>query len=277
MTNSSDVVAQWRRDGFVLVRSLFDPARAARLCALCDDVLTQWNACDPQTGQPGARPDATVMRHLNHSAYFVGRPDDRAELLAAAADPDVLRVVAAIFDEAPMFRCTSLFFNPSGVSVDGNWHRDSQFSRRDDDAEWEMLRAAGSGGTGMQLQVALAPSEDIEIVPGSHLRWDTPAEYAIRKADGGANSRSNDMPGALRVRQSPGDAVLFNPNAIHRGRYRSEILRRTLMLTYTRRSEPWSDYFSTQPWFLEPGYLDGLDAPARRFYEEFVAQYRTDW
>jgi hypothetical protein len=271
----------WRRDGCVLAPQLISPVRAERLRTLCDRVLEQWRACDPQTGEPGERPDATVMRHLNHPAYFAARAAEhaaeRAEILAAAADPAVLGLVAAVFGEAPMFRCTSLFFNPSGISLDGNWHRDSQFSRRDDAAEWEMLRAAGENGSGMQLQIALAPSDDIEIVPGSHLRWDTPEEYAIRKADGGANNRSNAMPGARRVRQAPGDAVLFNPNAIHRGRYRSEIPRRTLMLTYTRRSEPWNDYFSAQPWFLEPGYLDGLDAAAQQFYGEFIAQYREFW
>ena len=273
----SDVLAQWQRDGCVVMPSLIDPARAEQLCVLCDEVLAQWRECDPQTGQPGARPDATVMRHLNHPAYFRGNTADRAALLAAAADPQVLRVVAAIFGEEPMFRCTSLFFNPSGISVDGDWHRDSQFSRRDDAEDWEMLRAAGATGTGMQLQIALLPSEDIEIVPGSHLRWDTPEEYAIRKADGWTHNRSNEMPGALRMRQASGDAVLFNPNAIHRGRYRSEIPRRTLMLTYTKCSEPWSDFFSAQPWFLEPGYLDGLDAHAQHFYGAFVAQYRDDW
>lgn len=79
------------------------------------------------------------------------------------------------------------------------------------------------------MQIALAPSADIEVVPGSHLRWDTPEEYAIRKAAGGANNRSNAMPGAVRVALDPGDAVLFNPMAIHRGRYHANRLRRTLM------------------------------------------------
>ncbi|MCX6016968.1 MAG: phytanoyl-CoA dioxygenase family protein [Chloroflexi bacterium] len=273
----SYLLTQWRSDGCVTLPALLDSGRATRIRTLCDHVLAQWSACDPQTGQPGAKPDATVMRHLNHPAYFTQRPAELAELLAVAADPAVLRIVEAVFGEAPMFRCTSLFFNPSGISLDGNWHRDSQFTHRDDAAEWEMLRTAGENGAGMQMQIALLPSDDIEIVPGSHLRWDTPAEYAIRKADDWAHNRSNAMPGAQRMHQNAGDAVLFNPNALHRGRYRSEIPRRTLMLTYTRRSEPCSDFFSAQPWFLEPGYLHGLDAHSQHFYDEFVAQYRADW
>lgn len=269
----SELIHHWRTQGYVLVPGIFDSARAGRLRAICEEVLAQWRACDPQTGQPGEKPDATVMRHLNHPAYFAGKPQALAELLEAAAEPDVLEVVETVFQEPPLFRCTSLFFNPSGIDLEGNWHRDSQFSQKDDTAEWEMLQKAGDGGSGMQLQIALLPSEDIELVPGSHLRWDTPEEYAIRKADNWANNRSNAMPGALRVRQAPGDAVLFNPNAIHRGRYRSAIPRRTLMLTYTKTSEPWFDYFSNQPWFREAGYLDHLTSHARAFYETFVGRY----
>ena len=52
-------------------------------------------------------------------------------------------------------------------------------------------------------------TSDVEYVPGSHLRWDTEEEYRIRLADGQSNSRSNDMPGAVRIHQQPGDAVAF--------------------------------------------------------------------
>ena len=65
---------------------------------------------------------------------------------------------------------------------------------------------------GLQLQIALVPSDDSEFVPGSHLRWDTDAEYRIRKADNCRNWESDETPGALRVALQPGDAVAFNPS-----------------------------------------------------------------
>jgi len=273
----NDIYTQWRTQGYVVVPQLWGADQAARLRIICDDILAQWRAQDPQTGQPGDKPDATVMRHLNHPAYFQAHPKWLGEVLDAAADPHALDVVQAILGEPPLFRCTSLFFNPGGIDLDGNWHRDSQFSARDDEAEKAMLTAAGDGGSGMQFQIALVPSDDIEIVPGSHLRWDTAEDYAIRKAEGGKNNRSNHMPGALRVHQEAGDAILFNPMALHRGRYRSGILRRTLMLTYTKTSEPWFDYFSNQPWFSQPNYLAQLNANTRAFYEPFVAAYAPKW
>ena len=277
ITKHADLLENWRTLSYAVVPELISLSRAARLCAICDGILAQWRARDPQTGAPGDKPDATVMRHLNHPDYFAQHPEWFAPLMDAVADDHVRDVARAVFGEEPMFRCTSLFFNPSGIELEGNWHRDSQFGAPDDDAERGVIAKAGADGAGMQLQIALLPSDDIEVVPGSHLRWDLPDEYAIRKAAGGMHNRANSMPGALRIRQAPGDAVLFNAMAIHRGRYYASVPRRTLMLTYTRASQPHFDYFSNQPWFAQPGYVDRLTRHTRAFFEPFVAQYRDNW
>jgi len=275
-----DLQEQWQAEGYLVIPELIDWARALRLRAICEPILDQWRVANPDvaaTGKPGGDPDATVMRHLNHPGYFANHMDWFCELMDAVADPRVLDIARTIFGEEPLFRCTSLFFNPLLTSKDGDWHRDSQFTTPDDDAEKAFLAAHGRDGFGMQLQIALAPSADIEFIPRSHLRWDTPEEYAIRKGDGWKNNRSNAMPGALRLAVEPGDAILFNPSGIHRGRYHADKLRRTLMLTYTRTSEPYQDYFSNQPWFLAPDYLAPLPPAARQFFDAFVHTYQSWW
>ena len=85
------------------------------------------------------------------------------------------------------------------------------------------------------------------------------------------------MPGAVRVALEPGDGVAFNPMGLHRGRYHTDKLRRTLLFTYTKASMPRFDYFSNQPWFDTPGCLDGLASNTRAFFERFVAKYREQW
>jgi ectoine hydroxylase-related dioxygenase (phytanoyl-CoA dioxygenase family) len=272
-----DLQEQWLKDGYAVVRGVFDPRRAERLRMIGDAILEQWRVANPETGQPGGGPDATVMRHLNHPGYFTGHPEWFGDLMDAVADDKVLGIVRAVFGEEPLFRCTSLFFNPTQTSQDGDWHRDTQFTTPNDAAEQAVLAEHGRSGFGMQLQIALVPSADIEYVPESHLRWDTPEEYAIRKVEGGANNRSNAMPGAARLALEPGDAALFNPSGIHRGRYHADKLRRTLMLTYTRTSEPYYDYFSHQPWFMEPDYLGSLRPDTRHFFEPFVQTYAENW
>jgi ectoine hydroxylase-related dioxygenase (phytanoyl-CoA dioxygenase family) len=195
----------------------------------------------------------------------------------AVADRKILDVARTILGEEPLFRCTSFFFNPLAGGKDGNWHGDSQFGAPDDAKEQAVIAQLARSGASIQLQIALVPSEDVEYVPGSHLRWDTPEEYQIRKADGGVHNRANHMPGAVRLALDAGDAALFNPYGLHRGRYHTEPLRRTLMFTYTKTSAPHYDYFSAQPWFLDPGYLDGLKPETRAFFEPFVATYRDFW
>ncbi len=167
--------------------------------------------------------------------------------------------------------------NPESNSQNGNWHRDSQFHHPDEEEERQAIDAGGDLGRSVQLQVALVPSDDVEVVPGSHRRWDTDAEYAIRRADEQRNNRSNAMPGALRVALAPGDAVAFNPLALHRGRYHTDKRRRTLMLTYTSSMHPRFDYFSDQPWFDTAGYLAELDLHTCAFFEQFVNRYGDEW
>ncbi|MEZ4737637.1 MAG: phytanoyl-CoA dioxygenase family protein [Caldilineaceae bacterium] len=274
---SEHLLHQWQTEGYLIVRKVFTPERTAQLRTICDAILEQWRVCNPETGQPGGKPEATVMRHLNHPDYYQDHPAWLPILLEAAGDETVRTVAHTILQEEPLFRCTSYFFDPLAGSRDGNWHRDSQFSHREDAAEEQVITAAGPGGRGFQMQIALVPSDDIEYVPGSHLRWDTPAEYAIRKADNWAHNESNAMPGALRVDLAAGDGVLFNPMGIHRGRYHVGKLRRTLMLTYTAGSAKHVDYFSMQPWCLTPAYLRDLQPATHAFFTRFIDCYREDW
>jgi hypothetical protein len=93
-------------------------------------------------------------------------------------------------------------------------------------------------------------------------------------SEGGARATDSDMPNAIRVGLKAGDAMMFNPNGMHRGRYHCDIPRLTLMFTYTPLIKPRADDFAYQPWFLDAGYSAGLSARARRFYDQFVEQYR---
>jgi hypothetical protein len=273
---AANLAADWQAEGYIVVRGLLDVDRARGLERICEPILAQWRQRNPETGEPGGGADATVMRHLNHPGYHL-ETKDRRQLLEAIADPAVLDVGRQILGEDPLFRCTSLFMNPTQTSQDGNWHRDSQFHHPDEAEEKVTIAAGGSVGHAVQLQVALVPSADVEVVPASHLRWDTPPEYAIRRADEQRNNRSNHMPGAVRVDLQAGDAVAFNPMALHRGRYHADKVRRTLMLTYTASSWQKFDYFSDQPWFDDDGYLDGLGADTVAFFERFRGAYGERW
>ena len=153
---------------------------------------------------------------------------------------------------------SSLYCNPTGESQDGFWHKDKI------GAEADVSRRPETGA-GLQMQIALVPTDDLEVVPGSHLRDYSPEEHAICVADDGIHNRSNDMPGAVRLHQEPGDAVLFTQLCIHRGRYHTDKLRRSLMISVKKRAaaeftmrQRGLNYASDQPWFLLPQYFDGV-------------------
>jgi ectoine hydroxylase-related dioxygenase (phytanoyl-CoA dioxygenase family) len=195
------------------------------------------------------------------------------------ADEAILELLTPILKSRPLFRTTTLLFNPLAEhpTRDGNWHRDAQFMTKTEEDEKRMLFDDRST-TAIQLMIALVPSSDSQVVPGSQLRWDTPEEYHIRKSENGIHNTSNDMPGAVRVSLQPGDSVSFDPRGLHRGQYRHEVPRRTLLLTYVASRSPGApDAFNRQPWFLEPDYLKPLSPQTRAFFEPFIEAYRESW
>ena len=251
------VEGDWERDGYVVFRGAYSAETVAELLAVAEHCWECYET-DPHGLQaPRAADTSTVddhcMRHLNHPGYLTPGSRGFRTLMEAVAEPAVLEHLGQMFGCEPLFRSTSLFVNPRGTSTEGSWHRDSQFLVPNEDEERQALHDMKTNGLlharGCQMQVALVPSDDVELVKGSHLRWDSPAEYAVRRANGGRNS-TGVMPNSTRIALQPGDAVCFNSWGYHRGRYHTDKCRRTLMFTYTGAPFSTFDYFSDQPWIL---------------------------
>jgi len=226
----TDILEQMKIEGYVVFRSLFNQRETAELARVCEGALARFRC-----GDAGKSPDGTYLGHLNCPEYFAEHRDV-VTLLATIADDRILNLMRTFFHgEEPLFFTSALFYNPLSGMQEGCWHRDTQFSFTDPEKEKDYLLSTDPF-FGLQFQIALVPTEDTQYVPGSHLRWDTPEEFEIRLANEKANQRSDAMPGALRFRMEPGDAVDFMANGLHRGRYHSDKLRRTLMPTYSRLS-----------------------------------------
>jgi ectoine hydroxylase-related dioxygenase (phytanoyl-CoA dioxygenase family) len=273
---TNDLRQQWDTQSYFLAPELISQAEASRLLEICEHAMRGWFVAEPHYGQSVGNDASAQMRHVNHPAFFRDRIGWWVELMEFIADERVLNIARQVMGGEPTYACTTFWFNPKGDSRNGGWHRDTQFLTQTDEEEKKMLW--GEHPTGLQLQVALIPSDDAEVVPGSHLRWDTPEEYRIRKAEGSKNWESDAMPGALRVKLNAGDAVGFDPRALHRGRYHADKPRRTIMLSYSKPdSTPHHDYFTNQPWLLEPGLMERLSPRAQAFYKVFIDRYREHW
>ena len=265
-----------RKNSYAIVRGLFDMPTIDRLRQICERILEQWRRV-PRSDNPPVGPHSNYMRHPNEPGYHRDHPNDLAFLLNSIGSPRISEVVSEALDEEYFFHLASLYFNPTLESQDGFWHKDKI-------GEEANASKNPDTGAGLQIQIALTPSDDLELVPGSHLREYSQEEHAICIADNEIHNRSNDMPGAMRVSLKPGDAALFTQLCIHRGRYHTDKLRRTLMISVKKKAAAeyslrhrGLDYANDQPWFLLPSYFDGVSEKSREFFQGFIDFHKPHW
>ncbi|HJR06218.1 MAG TPA: phytanoyl-CoA dioxygenase family protein [Pyrinomonadaceae bacterium] len=258
----------WEANGFVVLPRLFDAARVRGLRAVCDDVLAQWLE---ESSDPRAAADSTNMAFLTEPRYFTKHPEGLRLLLEAITDEKIFDPLAEILDGEPIFHNTQYFFNPATETRAGDWHRDQQFEAPDEETE----RARMYGYTGVHVHIAFVPDDNLEFVPGTHKRWDTPEERRIRKGLDGREKNSGAMHGARRLALEAGDAAFFSAWGIHRGHYDARTLRRTFDIIYGDNLCDWNTPPPTC--FLQPDLLDDLDERQRQFFQRFVEAYRLRW
>jgi len=133
--------------------------------------------------------------------------------------------------DAPRLEDVHYYHEQTKRDWDGDWHRDSQFGRPDPELERERFEAK----VAVHVRVAFEDDDRLEIVPGSHRRWDSPEELRIRR---GADRAAPHMPNAIRIQLRAGDGCLFHAGSIHRATYRRAPMRRTLDALYVLPRAP---------------------------------------
>jgi hypothetical protein len=270
----------FHEEGILFYPKIFEGEELERLRIACEFVLGSFRE-ELQSTDPQNASTAIVMRHLNDPHWHQEHREHWKVLMETVADPRCLGPVEQIFRGPSLFRTLSLFFNPQSGNKEGDWHRDQQFVLPSEVEVKEYFDQVSRGENnvleGVQFQIALEETEDIEYVPFSAARYDSPQEEYIRCTDDRSHNREGGMPNAMRVRLRAGDAIVFNAAGLHRGRYHADKPRRTLMLTYTPRHKPTYDGYSYQPWILEPGHLNDLSPRARAYFEDFISTYCEFW
>ena len=257
-----DIAENWRAHGFVVIPGFLAAQEIDELRRICDDVLEQ------AINEDSRRATARNIAYLTEKRYFRSREADLLKLLEFIADERIVSILSHIAGEMPLFHNTQYFFNPA-QSYEGEWHRDTQFLAPDETLERQRMQQH----SGVHFRVAFLPDRQLEYVPGSERRWDTPEEVNIRK---GEFPTHPDMPGRTTIELGPGDACLFHAWGIHRGTYRKDIPRRTLDVIYA-----WGavcDYSPPPPMcFTDAELLMQLTSKAQRFFDYFVRSYEIHW
>jgi ectoine hydroxylase-related dioxygenase (phytanoyl-CoA dioxygenase family) len=139
--------------------------------------------------------------------------DDRVTLFNFISSKKVMNVVESVIPTNPAFMNTQLFFNPVNPQQKDFWHRDCQY-----DHDIEGQKKAIQDTQVLHLRVPLFDELGMELVPGTHQRWDNDEEYNVRQEEKGRVSSENLSTGKA-IKLAAGDLLVFSADMIHRGLY----------------------------------------------------------
>ena len=135
-------------------------------------------------------------------------------LFQTIAAPALLAQLAPIFPQAPRFLNTQLFFDPHQRNQNNYWHRDVQYTGLNEAAQRSVILQQNV----VHCRIAMRPERGIELIAGSHQRWDSAEEYAVRMGKSPYRPH-DDLPHATQIALHTGDVLLFSANMLHRGLY----------------------------------------------------------
>lgn len=155
-----------------------------------------------------------------NSAYITKDCDlsdkQRQSLLKFVSSFSVVDVARSILGLDIKFLNTQIFFNPYNRDQKNYWHRDIQYTDLSLNQQQEILTLGESQV--IHLRIAIADEPGLEVIPGSHHRWDTEEEWQVRMQ---LNNRSHSDSISLskKISLKRGDLLIFDANMIHRGLY----------------------------------------------------------
>ena len=208
--------------GYVIIKNLFSQADIEKLTKIVDRIYEQWlkENCADLIEQK-----LVNMHSLTSPRYFEGREDERLVFFQTIASNRLTKLLNSMFGDKIYFHNTQLFFNPVEHKRLPYWHRDMQYSPIDD----AILKNEQQNMVALHARIPLVQEKGVELIPGTHKRWDTELERNVRLELNG-HKNSEDLPGSVLIELTPGDVLIFSAQMIHRGNYRLNKSRKALDL-----------------------------------------------
>jgi ectoine hydroxylase-related dioxygenase (phytanoyl-CoA dioxygenase family) len=139
--------------------------------------------------------------------------DDRVKLFNFISSKKIMAIVESVIPTNPAFMNTQLFFNPVNHQQKDFWHRDCQY-----DFDIEDQKKVIHETQVVHLRIPLFDELGIELVPGTHKRWDSDEEFDVRQEEKGRVS-SESLSTGNKIKLAAGDLLVFSADMIHRGLY----------------------------------------------------------
>ncbi len=199
---------EYQKNGYLLRHDFFSEADLVRIEPILQLFHEQWMGKNREHYQSQAINSAYITRR--HAT-----PDDaRQTLFDFISCNKMIEIANSLISGEPAFMNTQLFFNPENPDQKNYWHRDIQYVPYSIDRQKERLASS----TVLHFRAAMVDEPGIELVPGTHKRWDTAQEFETRT---GANNRMphDALPDGKAIPLKRGDLLVFSANMIHRGLY----------------------------------------------------------
>jgi ectoine hydroxylase-related dioxygenase (phytanoyl-CoA dioxygenase family) len=210
--NRNQLQRNYDQQGYFVIRNYFTVAEITELRAVVLKFHQLWQQDNAKFYQEEAF-NSSLITGSEYLAF-----DDRVQLFNFISSKKIMTVVEAIVANNPAFMNTQLFFNPVNPKQKDFWHRDCQY---DHDVAGQKLAIKQTQV--LHLRVPLFDELGMELVPGTHKRWDNDEEFNVRQEEKGSVS-SDDLASGEKIKLAAGDLLVFSADMIHRGLYGLERL-----------------------------------------------------
>lgn len=201
------MIEDYQEHGYLVLRRFFRENEIHKLKEVATNFHQSWR-------QENAR---LYEEKAVNSAYLTARKylreSERELLFKFIGSVQLMGVVTSVMGGRPAFMNTQLFFDPMNEAQRNYWHRDPQYHLSIEEQKQALL-----GPNVVHFRIPLVDEPGLELVPGTHRRWDNDEELNVRLEQ---NDRKNydDLPTGVRVTLKAGDLLVFSANMIHRGVY----------------------------------------------------------
>jgi len=207
VNNRSQLKSNYDHQGYFVIRNYFNNAEISSLSKVVLKFHQLWKKDNAKFYQEEAF-NSSLITGSQYLAF-----DDRVKLFNFISSKKIVDVAESVIPANPAFMNTQLFFNPVNPQQKDFWHRDCQY-----DHSVDVQKKVIHDTQVVHLRVPLFDELGMELVPGTHKRWDNDEEFAVRQEKKGKVSSDNLSTGK-KIKLAAGDLLVFSADMIHRGLY----------------------------------------------------------
>ena len=198
---------QYQDQGYFVIRDYFHSAEISAL----REVVLKFHEAWKKENATFYNEEAFNSSLITGTQYLA--ESERLKLFNFISSIKMMAMIDSVIENKPSFMNTQLFFNPVTASQKDFWHRDCQYDH-DIDIQQQVIHETQV----VHFRVPLFDELGMELVPGTHKRWDNEEEFNVRQEEKGRESHE-PLSGGLKIPLAAGDLLVFSADMIHRGIY----------------------------------------------------------